>query len=675
MSEPLVLSFKSDTTDARNAIANLASTVVSNMITIGSALKSANDNVTKVQAGFQALPGILSRAAAGFIIFEAAKLTMEAMGAAADAARAKLEAIVKVATNSRDLGVGTNFFQQWTAQAASLNIEADKLVAMLNKARAAATVTLGTNGNASSSPMQDLLEQHVAAGNISKGDLSAYNGAQSQEARIKVVLDLVDKLRDSGKELAALNIGGHMFGTDFENQLRVGVDLTGKMRESLTSIKDVEFPPDIVQKATELNDRITDAKKTMDEGWRPVQQDILRLQQMMLESAVSLEERFASIVATMGSWYSSLRNVAGKIEEIGNLPFFKYLGKINDLAGLANPMNALTFGSTGLGKDARLGLDSATGNAHLMNGQDDGKERPLNVGVGNRPDRGSRSLLGNTPKASGSQTDEVDTYIKSLQKAVDVLKAENETYGKSNTLKAEAVDLEKAMAAARQRGTPLTDAERAAVKKLADEEGAAKDKAAEMAKAHENAQALMQYAGNETLSILDKIGQKGTSLKSIIEDLAKSLLKSAEQAVLLGSGPLAGLFSTQNTSTNGGAGGLFGMLGGLFTPASSHADGGWAGFGPKMMVPSAAFAGARQFAAGGGIPAILHPGEIVLNQAQQGNVVKGLNSGLTIQIKHAPTINGIGLSAEQLSAVMKQSNDHLSRTFGMRMADWQRRFG
>lgn len=116
-----------------------------------------------------------------------------------------------------------------------------------------------------------------------------------------------------------------------------------------------------------------------------------------------------------------------------------------------------------------------------------------------------------------------------------------------------------------------------------------------------------------------------------------------------------------------------GLFGGIGVPA--QAGGGWAGQGPLVNVPASAFIGARHFAAGGGIPAILHAGEIVLNQAQQKNVAQGLGPGKTITITHAPTINGAGMTPDQVFAFVQRSQKEFARNIGPVLNDWQRRHG
>jgi hypothetical protein len=99
--------------------------------------------------------------------------------------------------------------------------------------------------------------------------------------------------------------------------------------------------------------------------------------------------------------------------------------------------------------------------------------------------------------------------------------------------------------------------------------------------------------------------------------------------------------------------------------------------GTPTWIPAAALRGARQFAIGGGVPAILHAGEIVLNQAQQKNVAQSMSQGPRgpINLTHAPVINGTGLSKEEVFSVIQRSQKEFSRQIGPIFSDWQRRYG
>lgn len=155
----------------------------------------------------------------------------------------KMEEVVKIGAQAQAAGVGTTFFQGWTKQAHELNLETSDLVGMLARAREAATESLGAAGNGeignaqSSSAGRSRIQQNVLAGNLSQGDLSRYAGAQDQEARIRVVLDLVEQLRQKGANLAAFDLAKTFFGDEFEQKLRDGVDMIGRMREALDGMQ------------------------------------------------------------------------------------------------------------------------------------------------------------------------------------------------------------------------------------------------------------------------------------------------------------------------------------------------------------------------------------------------------------------------------------------------------
>jgi hypothetical protein len=703
MSQALQLSFQTNTDQARNAIAQLAATVSTNMLTIGTAMKQAYDHQSQLANGLGNIATVARTAVAGFVAFEAITFALRATAQAAEEARQKLVEIVKIGEQAKSAGVGTNFLQQWAAQAKELNTEVEKLTAMLNRAREASSVQLGTGGNPNQSSIQARLGQHVDAGNISQQDVTAFNQAGTQEDRIRVILNLVDKLRAAGKELAALDIGNAMFGKDFADKLRDGVNITQRMRDAMKEVKDVAFPPDVVARAQELNAQLDAADKKMRQGWLPIQQDILRWQQDELASLATIKNLIGDIAILIGGWYTAIKNAGNAITDFMNkLPGVKAFADFTkDLPDWTKPPGYAPITATDRQQlTAQQQLAAALNDpTAIRTAQDQSRIRAGQLPTPFLPDP-SKPLPGPSPRAKAESTDEVDTYLKNLQKSVEVLEAENRTFGQSNTVKAEAVDLERALAAARQRGTPLTDAEREAVKKLADEEGAAKDKAEQLQKAQAAANEQAQFLGNQLISAFDSIGESGKKATDVIKDMVKALIKAVEQALLLGSGPFASLFGTAGTGGNtgglagfavrgltgafGGGGGMSLAAGDLGTAGPGFADaaaayaqseGGWAGSGPRMIVPAAAFRNAPKFMQGGGIPSILHPGEIVLNAAQQKNVAGSMTGGAKINLTHAPVINGTGLSKEEVFSVIQRSQKEFARHIGPIFSDWQRRYG
>jgi hypothetical protein len=659
MSQALQLSFQTNTDQARNAIAQLASTVASNMVTIGTAMKAANDNQDKLKAGLSELPSIAGRAAAGLLALGAAIFVFHEIGKSIEDTKEKLKEMVDIGQNARGAGVGTDFFQAWTSHAKELNTTTEQLVATLEKARAASDVQLGTGGNPNQSAIQSRLGQHVSAGNINQGDLDSFNNLQSQEQRIRAILDLIERLNREGRGLAALDIAKNFFGTNFEQKLRQGTTAITKMREDLDGITKTKWPPDMVKTAEDINAQLDRSARIMSEAWLPVQQDITRVGLNLLQSYADMRDMLARVATTASHIYKWFSDLKGKLDELANSSFFKLLDQY-DPRQIAARLGRATH-------DAIFG-ESAP---------DEPAARPLTVG-GGRGDK-SKPLPGPSAKETTDAKTALESYLDTLQKSVATLNAEADTFGKSNTVRARAVDLAKAEDAARRDAADgkrtdaaLTEDERRKVESLADAEGKAKDRTEQLQRAQAAANEQAQLLGNSLISAFDKIGEKGTRATDIIKDMVKSLIRAAEQALILGTGPFANLFGTQGVQ--GQPGGLAGLAVSGITSAFTHSEGGFIGTGPRVNVPTMAFAGAPQFATGGAIPALLHPGELILNAAQQRNVAGTMGMG-RINLTHAPVINGTGLSAEQVFSVVQRSQKEFARQIGPIFNDWQRRHG
>jgi hypothetical protein len=615
------------------------------------------------------------------------------VGAAAEAAREKLAAIVEISKQATNAGVSTNFLQQWNAQAKELGLTAQQTAAMLQHARDAGEVKIGEGGEANTSEIVSRLEEHLKAGNIKKLDLSEIINAKDAEDRIRIILNLVDRLISEGKTLAALDIMGRNFGKDAENQMRNGVNLTQKMRDAMKETKDVAFPPDIIQRGVELNKQLDDADKKLREGWAPIMNDITRFQQTMLGNFADIKTAVAEIGVLIGGWYKSIQAATQGIIDMANRSTFA--------KGLADWTRSLPpeVRNFGLPESMHVhDIDDKERNEMV--------QRKILLDRINAPipafDFGKDTSKGLPKKGTATKesNDEIETYINNLNKTVDVLKAENETFNLSNTAKAKAVDMEKLLAAARSAGREPTEKEIENVRRLAGEEGKAKDAHERLTQAFAAANERANFFGEQAISAIEKIGVSGTRAKDVILDFAKALEKAALQALLLGSGPLAQLFGTQGAG--GAAGGLFGgLLGGkgLFsglggssygasdyaTAAAAAAPGmygpGFAGGGMvgrdgmPTFIPYAALAAAKRFDGGGGVAAIVHPGEVILNAAQQRNVASKMGGGGPINLTHAPTISGLGMTQEQAFAFVTRSQKEFARNILPILNNAQRRYG
>lgn len=693
---PLQLTFQSDTTAARNDIANLAGHVVKNMVTIGDAMKTAANHSGDFQKVLGALPGIARTAFAAFLGFEAAKLVFSSLAGSIEGALGKMKELVAVGQGARDAGVGTDFFQRWTSHAGELNTTTEKLAQTLKNARAAAEVSIGEGGEPNQSPFQARLSEHLKAGNISKEDVAAYNAVSSVEEKAKVVIDLIEKMNREGKALTALDLGKTFFGPDVEKQLREGTTALSLMRKDLEGIGQAKWPPELVKRAEDLNRELELAKKNLGDAAHTLSTDMAKSQLDVVGYVRDWYKYLTEVVGVLDRAYKWVNDIATRFDEISNSATFReikqlgyYFDKLESTVARAGEAAGVALGLRERGiVDPELAGIYATPDGSIPG------ERVLKVGVGKKTE--DKPL----PKkdTAKSDTDAIKTYLNQLEKSVEVLKAENDTFNLSNTAKAQAVEWEKLLAAARSAGREPTEKEIANERRLAEEEGKAKDAHEKLTQAFAAANERANFFGEQALSAIEKIGISGTRARDVILDFAKALEKAALQALLLGSGPLAQLFGTQGAG--GAVGGLFGgLLGGkgLFGGVGggggatdfealggaaiagdviTAASGGRVGdIRSRMRVPMSAFIGAPQFAIGGGVPAIVHPGEVILNAAQQRNVASRLGGGGPINLTHAPVINGTGLSADQVYAVIQRSQKDFSRQIGPILNNWQMRHG
>lgn len=480
--------------------------------------------------------------------------------AAADAAKASVEEYVKIATKARDLGVDSSFLQRWTAQAKELNIEVAKLEAMLAHARDAATIKIGEGENGATSAVGDRLEQNVRAGNLSAGDKARFTAADGTEAQYRVILDLIQQLQAKGAQLAALDLAGKMFGADFERQLRSGVDMVSKMKETLDSTAQSVGGTRIISQNELLNAQAIDAQllriqTIMGEGFAPIQRDLVTLGQESYRSWLDIEEAIAKAVRTASGLYTEVSKILAKIDEI--------TGK-NPLGSLATAL-----GATGI----RNGLGIAE-----PDGPENGPAIPpggIRVRVNPKTDT-SRSLPSLSGKKEGAGSkDEIERLIDQLGKANEVAKAELETVGLGNIEREKALGLAKLTAAAKAAGREATDEETESVKRLAEATGQFKAKTMDAQQAlRENAEAMREF-GQLGADAFAGMVLEGKSFDDVLSNLTKTLARFLIQAAFTGQGPLAGVLGLSAAASAGpnASGGLIGLISSGISAIGKNAEG------------------------------------------------------------------------------------------------------
>lgn len=237
--------------------------------------------------------------------------------------------------------------------------------------------------------------------------------------------------------------------------------------------------------------------------------------------------------------------------------------------------------------------------------------------------KGGTKIPGEDSGAGGGKTaaekkNEYDREIQSIEKKTRALEGEAAAIGKTVFEGAKAEALAKLELAAKQAGIKLSPEQIANNEKIAMTYAQITEKIKNLQLAQQQWVELQNFAGNSMISLFKGATSGADGLRDAVKKLADSLLDASLQAMILGKGPLAGLFGTGNAS-NGGVGGLigtiFGAFGGGGSPlqlAGARAGGGpvTAGRpyligeqGPEIMVPGhsgSVFPIAKGGAGGGG---------------------------------------------------------------------------
>jgi len=280
---------------------------------------------------------------------------------------------------------------------------------------------------------------------------------------------------------------------------------------------------------------------------------------------------------------------------------------------------------------------------------------------------GGRKSAAKSPRA---QTDEVERFTQSLQKQTAALEGEAAAIGKSDAERERSIDLSKAAEIAKEaaangsrKSAELTDVERQKIEGLAQAHVDLKKRIDDAAKAKEAEHQAESFFATEAYDVVDGVITKHEKLKNVLADVAKAFEQAALKSLLLGEGPLAGVLGT---GSNGPlAGGVFGSL---------FSSGGGSGGGGGGLLSGIANA-LPKFADGGGVGAVVHEGEVILNQAQQRNVAGGLQSGppnITVhnyagaRVATQITPEGVAVMirsaiAENNSAIPGMLSDHANR--------------
>lgn len=577
----------------------------------------------------------------------ALRFAVDEVGRAAKAAQERLEGMVKIGADARAAGVGTTFLQSLTGQAKALQVEVSSLTAMLDTAREASTIRIAEGDGDASSTILNRLQQNLKAGNLGQADIERFTGAESQESRIRVILDLLEQLRAKGSNLAALDLARTMFGAEFETKLRTGTDMIGAMRRALDGLAVGDqgriIAPEEIQRAENLNRRLEEAQRILEQGLAPINRDIALWQSQQLAGWVDIKEQIAAAAAQAGRLYEWVTGVGTVLSNLGNANVFKGLRDALDSMGMidkgevARIERMLNGGLTatdvpGAPKDASVG-------------------GPLQIAVKPKADT-SRALpsLSKSKTPSQSEVSAIETFVGSLEKSAAALRAEADAYGRSNVERRIAIELAKAEEIAKQNNVKLTEEQTRRIREAATAAAEQRDRLDEL----RDQQELLRSGAGDVFHGLYNDAKNGASgldllnnaLGRVLDRIAGAQIDGLVDA-LLGkngtSGALSGLFGGGNPfsfvtsliggATGGGAGSFDAVNAGAVGSFEWLHEGGIAGAGSSTRTfPLSVLQGAPRFHKGNlglgpdEIPAILQRGEPVLSRRTAKNLSNAIGT-------------------------------------------------
>ncbi|KQP34305.1 hypothetical protein ASF27_01720 [Methylobacterium sp. Leaf102] len=504
-----------------------------------------------------------------FLAFEAAKLVFASVTASIDEAREHVEDFVRIGKDAEKAGVGSGFFQRATLDAKEFGLTVEQVTSALTAARAATRVTIGEGRDGvTTSPLDNRLRQNVQAGNITAADKAVVDGAGTQEAKIRAVLDLIDKLRAASRDAAAFDLAGKFLGPDFERRMRDGADVVDKLRDKLDSgavsaggvriISDEE-----IERANALDAKMREISNTLSAAWAPIAKKISTATLDTYENFLLVEGAIARVLTIASNLYVQMGAIVGEVRST--------VAAIPGIGGIltANPFNLHKRVGQALGiVEPDAPAESSTTLPEIAKTADRSKSLP--------------SLHASPRGGSGSERlDAVETLISQLEKARDTARAELENVAKTNVEREKAVALAKAEAAAREEvkkgnrdSAELTSDERARVLGAAEAWQSYKDRVMDANQAIRQASDSARYFGEAASGAFADAILEGKSFGDILTSLSKQFARSAIQSSFTGQGPLAGLLGTAPTASSGDTvGGIAGLFTSLFKPGASGSSG------------------------------------------------------------------------------------------------------
>jgi hypothetical protein len=589
----IILQFGANTDRAKNAMAQLASSVASNMGTVASVMGSTALATSAATSTMGSGLGAATLAAARFIVQYRLLLgTLAAVGVGIALAAGELDALVSVGDKAAKVRLSPETFQGFVKEAERSRIaikDAEAALQSFARANKESFDPSNEKGGTQASPLAKFLQDLVLVQRELQNSqaLDRFLNADGQDAKLRATIELVRELQKTGQDLAATSLAEKAFGGAGEKiaeEIRQGrFELESVTREATAA--GIIFSNDLVKRAVELRDRLEAAAREIGDNLKPFLEGSAEIA-LQLGSGLRLAaEAAAGLARIANNVRQEFAGVLGVVEKLGRyIPMLDMPGNIQRAVDTIDKLTTRTPASTGdaladaraklaAGGGQALGTGAAAGGLRTPVGFDGVQLTGRNVITTTPPTRPDSTFGTGKSGGGGGKADNYDerletvkSYIEQLEKANRLAKAEVETFGKGT------VEREKALAISRL-SVEATEAERKKIIELAEATGQYKQQVEELEKAKRQAAEAARYFGEVASDALIDLIVEGKSLDDVLKNIGKSLASSAIRELITGKGPFG--FGTGES--------IFSTIGGLFGLGAKAGGGSVFGGTPYMV--------------------------------------------------------------------------------------------
>ncbi|MGY3575291.1 hypothetical protein [Bradyrhizobium sp. USDA 4504] len=444
-------------------------------VTAANAARAVTAQTIKMSAGFLASQGAAGAATLAFgkmlsvlrpiaLGVTAVVDTFEFLKKSIELAGQEIETFSNIAAKASSSGVSTDFWQRFTKSAPSAIMSIDQVTEALQRFSQASTDRLG------GSELQQRIDELVKAGNFAGNTgVGAFAGASNTEQRLRAIVSLIDQAMQKGQQMAALDIAGKAFGEPVRAALQADNNYLDQMLRKADAMSKAEIvSQDDIGRVIQLRDRMNEAQQILADKWKPVQRDMAELGLNARDNWASVVTTFAQLVGLADRLYATVKEIPDAFAAMGNASVWKKLTDLSERLGLNSVPEGLETGVNVQRLDATNRLRAA-----MLNPANTRRAMQETSSVADAV-RGDVSKVPGV-KTAIDDTDAVDRAISSLQRHIEVTKADTAAVGLGDAALARFRAQAAETAAVQANGGKETSEQAAQFKKLQEQAGAAAD--------------------------------------------------------------------------------------------------------------------------------------------------------------------------------------------------------